>query len=111
MANDFESFSESKHSKKSGRRHRNEINDNDERGDFISIFSDLFNKINYKVAILLFVLGVLIFSDSFSELFLTGIDGATDSTDCATSKGTIIQLLALTFGYIIIDLLAKGDII
>lgn len=80
------------------------------KDDFLSMFSDLFGSINYKTAIFLFILGILIFSDVFIELVLTSTDGAVYG-DAPTTKGTIIQLLALTFGYIIIDLLAQGKII
>lgn len=101
---DFETFDN--HKKKKSKRRC----DDDEGEDFISMFSDLFNSINYKVAILLFILGVLIFSDTFIELFLTPIDGAVQG-DEATTKGTTIQLVLLTLGYIIIDLIVAGDIV
>ena len=81
-----------------------------DRSDFISMFSDLFNTINYKVAIFLFILGILIFSDSFVDLFLLTINGAVDC-DMPTTKGTTIQLTALTLGYVIIDLMVSGEII
>lgn len=97
MQDDFETFS------KKNRKRRGD--------DFITMFSDLFSKMNLKVAAFLFILGVLLFSDSFVDMFLIDMEGATDSTDCPTSKGTVIQLLLLTLGYIIIDLLAKGEII
>jgi hypothetical protein len=80
------------------------------KDDLPSMFSDLFGSINYKTAIFLFILGILIFSDVFIELVLAPLDGAVYG-DAPTNKGTIIQLLALTFGYIMIDLLAQGEII
>ncbi|MGL5936425.1 MAG: hypothetical protein ACRCZI_12490 [Cetobacterium sp.] len=78
--------------------------------DFISMFSDLFNTINYKVAILLFIIGLFIFSDIFIELFLVDVGGAVDG-DETTTKGTMIQLTLLTVGYIIADLLVAGDVV
>lgn len=100
---DFETFKPSK-KRKSKKRCSND------REDFISMFSDLFHSINYKVAILLFILGILIFSDTFIELFLTPIDGAVQG-DEATTKGTLIQLIFLTLGYIVADLLVTGEIL
>lgn len=78
--------------------------------DFISMFSDLFNGINYKVAILIFILGIIIFSDSFIECFLVGFSNSVDG-DIPTTKGTIIQLILLTLGYIIIDLMVSSEIL
>lgn len=78
--------------------------------DFISMFSDLFDSINYKVAVLLFIIGLFIFSDIFIELFLVGINDAVIG-DETTTKGTMIQLTMLTFGYIVADLLVTGNII
>jgi hypothetical protein len=74
------------------------------------MFSDLFNSVNYKIAFFLFILGIIIFSDVFIELFLVPISGAVYG-DVPTNKGTTIQLLMLTLGYIVIDLLNTGEII
>lgn len=102
---DFESFTDH-HKKNKSRKTRYSGNNS----DFINMFYDLFNTINFKVAIFLFILGVLIFSDTFIEVFLNPIDGAVDA-DTPTTKGTTIQLIALTLGYIMIDLMATGEII
>lgn len=80
------------------------------RDDFPSMISDLISSINWKVAFFLLILGVLIFSDVFVELFLTSFDGAVYAQD-PTTKGTFIQLILFIFGYITIDLLVKGEII
>jgi len=78
--------------------------------DLPSITSDIFNAINYKVMFFIFLLGILIFSDVFIELFLAPINGAVYA-DVPTNKGTIIQLLVLTVGYALADLLVKGKIL
>ncbi len=80
------------------------------RDDFPSMISDLISNINWKVAFFLLILGILIFSDVFVELFLTSFDDAVYAQD-PTTKGTFIQLILFIFGYIIIDLLVKGEII
>jgi hypothetical protein len=76
--------------------------------DFPSIGVDLIKKINFKVAIFLFFIGLFIFSDVFIENFLpkNNIDGY-----CADSQGTMIQLLLFVCLYVIVDLLAQGSII
>lgn len=89
---------------------RKNINRKPSRDDFPSMISDLISNINWKVAFFLLVLGVLIFSDVFVELFLTSFDDAVYAQD-PTTKGTFIQIILFVFGYIIIDLLVKGEII
>lgn len=76
--------------------------------DFPSIGVDLIKKINFKIAIFLFFIGLFIFSDVFIENFLpkNTIDGY-----CTDSKGTMIQLLIFVFMYLVVDLLIQGGII
>lgn len=108
---DFESFDDfSKKSNKTKSKKSRRTSHYSDNSDFINMFSDLFNAINFKVSIFLFIIGILIFSDTFIETFLVPLEGAVDA-DTPTTKGTTIQLLLLTFGYIIIDLMATGEII
>ncbi len=102
MPQDFETF------EKISDKYKNKKNDN---SDLIGMITELIGKVNFKIAIFLFILSIIIFSDSFVELFLQDIPGAVDDTDNPTSKGTIIQLMFQTFGYIIIDLLINSDIL
>jgi hypothetical protein len=76
--------------------------------DFPSMGINLIKKINYKISIFLFFLGIIIFSDFFIENFLpkNAVDG-----NCANTQGTMIQLMAFVISYIIIDLFAQGGII
>jgi hypothetical protein len=109
---DFETFDSSKTSNRSTKKFnviKNKGKKND-KSDFITIFSDLFNNINYKVAILLFILGIFIFSDSFIETFLTGFKDSVEG-DSPTTKGTMLQLIFLTLGYVMLDLMVSGKII
>jgi len=113
MPSDFETFdTKSNYSKKkkNSKRRSSNFSNSSNNSDFITMFYDLFNSVNYKVAILLFFLGVILFSDIFIESFLINISGAVDG-DTPTSKGTTIQLVLQTFGYIIFDLLVSGGII
>ncbi len=71
----------------------------------------LIKKVNYKTAILIFLIGILIFSDIFTNNVLINIDGATYDGEKISSKGTTIQLMILSLCYIVIDLLRQGDLI
>lgn len=99
MSSDSETLIESKNVEK----HNEEVH-----GDFPSIGVELIKKINFKIAIFLFLIGIFIFSDVFIENFLPKnvVDGY-----CADSKGTVIQLLIFVLLYIIIDLLVQGNIL
>jgi hypothetical protein len=114
MPSDFETFDDEKinfsKKRKNFKKSRSSNFSNSSNADFITMFYDLFNAINYKVTILLFLLGVILFSDIFIESFLIHISGAVDG-DTPTSKGTTIQLLLQTIGYIVFDLLVSGNII
>lgn len=79
-----------------------------ENGDFPSIGVDLLKKINFKVAIFLFLIGAFILSDIFIENALPRkyING-----DCADTSGTMIQLLCLVLAYLIIDLIVQGGLL
>ena len=76
--------------------------------DFPSMGVNLIKKINYKISIFLFFLGIIIFSDFFIENFLpkNAVDG-----NCANTQGTMIQLMAFVVMYILIDLMTQGGII
>ena len=109
-SDDYETFVKKTYKKANKKSSKKSKNDDNCRDDLPGMFSDLFSSINYKTAIFLFILGVLIFSDVFIDLFLMPIDGAVYA-DAPTNKGTFIQLLLLTFGYIIIDLMIQGEIL
>jgi hypothetical protein len=85
-------------------------NENHDRDDFSSMLIDLTKKVNIKIAIFLFLLGIFIFSDLFIEMILSKFNGAVDGTE-TTTKGTILQLLFMSISYIVIDLLVQGEIL
>ena len=78
------------------------------RGDFPSMCMDLCKKINFKVGIFLFIIGIFLFSDTFIYTFLpkSMVDG-----DCVNTKGTIVQLIIFIIFYFIIDLFSQCEII
>ena len=80
------------------------------RDDLGGMASDLFGRVNFKVAIFLMIFGVFIFSDLFIENVLSRIKDTT-SADTTTTKGTMIQLLIIVLFYLIIDMLVQCEVI
>ncbi len=74
--------------------------------DFMKMTGNLIGNINYKVAFLLFMIGMNIFSDIFIDGFLSHISD-TVSGECPTTKGTMLQLLFMVIAYIILDLVVQ----
>jgi hypothetical protein len=89
-----------------GENKKNNINNTDNKTDFMNISGNILTNINYKVTFLLFIMGMLLFSDVFIENVLTKFKDTVDG-ECTTTKGTIIQLLLLIISYIVLDLLVK----
>lgn len=81
------------------------------KSDFTGILVGLGQEINFKIAIFVFIIGLLIFSDVYVKSVLSLFDNTTDSLGSPNSKGTGIQMLFLTLAYIIIDLLARHSYI
>jgi len=81
----------------------------DSGGDFINVLFDLFGKIEYKMAFLLFIICFIVLSDIFVENvvkpFTSSASGIMDT------KASFIQIAAICAGYIVIDLLNKAEII
>ena len=74
--------------------------------DFMKMTGNLIGNINYKVAFLLFMIGMIIFSDIFIDGFLSHISD-TVAGECPTTKGTMLQLLFMVIAYIIVDLVVQ----
>lgn len=82
----------------------------DVEDDFPSMTMDLIKNINWRVAMFLFVIMIFVFSDTFIETFLIGFDGSVEG-DCATTKGTTVQIILVVIAYIIIDIMVKNKIL
>lgn len=87
----------------------NECEETSSDDDFVSIIADVFRKINYKVAIFLFLVGIFIMSDLY-EGVLRKFNGIT-AEGCVTSRGSVFQLTMLVLAYIVVDLLTKYEFI
>ena len=79
-----------------------------EDDDFISMGKELFDNMDIKMAIFLFIVGMIIFNDVFVTNVLGKVKNAAFQGD-ATNKGTMIQLLLLSICYIVLDLLVAGN--
>ncbi len=79
-------------------------------GDFIGMTKSLIGNINYKLAILMFIFGFIIFSNLFADKVISKFEGTIEN-DTVNTKGSIVQLVFYTIGLIIIDLFIKAEII
>ena len=77
--------------------------------DFPSMGVDLLKRINFKVSLFIFLIGLFILSDIFIDKFLPV--SYQDGTNCPNSSGTVVQLIILVICYIIVDLLVQGGIL
>jgi hypothetical protein len=81
-----------------------------DKTDLMKISGGILSNINYKMAFLLFIIGIIIFSDVFIENIIQPF-GDTVDAECTTTKGTMIQLSFLTIGYLILDLIVKYEVL
>ena len=81
-----------------------------DESDFITMLILALKKINFTVAIFIFIMGMVIFSTIFNEKVLGNISNAIVG-DTPTTKGTMIQMVFLCLGYIVIDVLHQMNII
>ncbi len=80
------------------------------KSDFVEMLFSLAGNVNIKIAIFLFFIGMIIFSDLFINNVLTKFNDSIYG-ECTTTKGTIIQLLLFILAYLMLDLLSAGKII
>ncbi len=80
---------------------------NSKKSDFMSMGGSMLSCLNIKVAVGLFIIGMLLFSDLFIDGVLSKFDDMVHG-ECATTKGTIVQLIVLVLLYLVIDLLVQA---
>ncbi len=78
------------------------------KSDLMKMTGNMLANINYKVAFLLFIVGVILFSDIFIDGILSNFSGSVDG-ECTTTKGAMLQLLFMVLAYIILDLIVKYE--
>jgi hypothetical protein len=83
---------------------------NNKKTDLMKMTGNLLTNINYKVAFLLFIVGIIIFSDVFVDGVLSKFSNTVDG-GYATTKGTILQLVFFVLAYILLDLITKYEVI
>jgi hypothetical protein len=74
--------------------------------DFMQMTGNILTNMSVKMAFILFFMGMIIFSDLFIDSVLNKFDNTVHG-ECTTTKGTVLQLLMLVFGYIVMDLVVK----
>lgn len=77
----------------------------------MTVGKNIYDHSNIKVAVLLFIVYIIINSDTFIESCLsTFIDDMYDNTnDKLTSKGIMITGILLSLTYILLDVFNKGN--
>jgi hypothetical protein len=84
---------------------------NDERPDTMtSLFGEIAKKISWKIALFVFVLVLLIWSDVFIENIMTKFDGLVEGR-MVSQKGTIVQATVLTLAVIVLSFLISVDVL
>lgn len=77
---------------------------------FSSMVCDVFKKINFKIALFLFVAVLVLFSNVYIENILSSFDDVYVEGQF-TTKGMLIQSLTLAVLYLVFDLLVQGKYI
>ena len=78
--------------------------------DLMKMTGNLLTNINYKVAFLLFVVSMVLFSDVFIDTVLNKFSDSVEG-ECTTTKGTMLQLLFMIFAYIVLDLIVHYELL
>ena len=78
--------------------------------DLMKMTGNLITAVNYKVAFLLFIVSMVIFSDVFIDNIILSFSETTEG-ECTTTKGTMLQLMFMVVAYIILDLVVQYDLL
>jgi hypothetical protein len=79
------------------------------KSDFLQLSGRLITSIQWKVLIIVFVIGCLILSDVFINGVLKNINPNFVDGEHTTSTGTAMQMLFISIAYMLIDLVVKSD--
>lgn len=85
-------------------------NSEDKSGDSETILGQIVTKVNWKMGIFIFIIGILIFSDVFVNNILTRFNDSEDM-GCPNNKGTLIQMGFLVCAYWVSDGLIRSRVI
>lgn len=78
--------------------------------DLITIATDVFGGIQYKLFLLMFIAFLVVSSDMFVGRALARINGAVDMKT-PTSYGTLLQGIAMIFAVLIMDALIRVGVV
>ena len=91
-------------------KNKNDIENCSKKSDFVTISSDIFSNINIKLGLIMFLLGLFIYSDIFIDLFFSENSNTLDG-ETPTTKGSIIQLTIFCLLLLVVDLLINYKIL
>ncbi len=78
--------------------------------DFPSMVKHLLYSVNWKLGIIMLVLGFIIFSNLFVDNVISKMSNTTEM-GMVNTKGSVIQLLFYTLTLLCIDLMIKGNLL
>jgi len=78
--------------------------------DLMKMTGNMLSTINYKVAFLLFVVSMILFSDVFINTVLTEFSDTIEG-ECTTTKGTMMQLTFMILAYVVLDLVVQYELL
>lgn len=78
--------------------------------DLFSVLADLTTSMNLKIMFFLFIIFLLVTSDPFMTYALGGFSDVSEHK-IPTSKGTMLQGLALVLLYIVADVITKTGLV
>ena len=87
-----------------------ETKDKSNTSDLYQLVGSLWNAANFKLAIIMLLIGVIIFSDSFVDGCLSRFSHTTTGT-VVNSKGTFIQLGLYSVSLLLVEMMVKSKII
>ncbi len=86
------------------------IDGDEDSHSFVSVISDMFGAIQYKLFMFIFIIFLLISSDTFIGRILSNVNGAVDYRS-PTSYGTFLQGLLLVLSCVVLQLLIDQKIL
>jgi hypothetical protein len=87
-----------------------EKEDDRDGDDFPSMFKNLLYNVNWKLGIVMLILGFFIFSNLFVDNVISKLSDTTE-LGMVNTKGSVLQLLAYTLILLSVDLMIKGNLL
>ncbi|ARA71922.1 hypothetical protein BNJ_00082 [Kaumoebavirus] len=88
-----------------------DVEDDNKKGDFISMVADGIQSIPYKVSIFLFIIYLFLVSEIFVGKFLTRFNGAVDELKNVTLYGDVVRGIILVLFFLLFSLLVNFEVV